>query len=143
MSDFTPKTRLEKILCGVATTAKTRIEKAVKYAVDHAGGGGVFETNIVLSTDTETGKQIVTTDKTAEELFEAIEAGKVVVALFTVPGPEETAISVRKTLHIGGMCAGGATYEFTFAEADADDGVIAFATADNLLPGDTVVFHKV
>lgn len=40
MSEFTPKTRLEKILCGVVTTAKTRLEKAVKYAVDHAGGGG-------------------------------------------------------------------------------------------------------
>lgn len=40
MSDFTPKTRLEKILCGVVTTAKTRLEKAVKYAVEHAGGGG-------------------------------------------------------------------------------------------------------
>lgn len=37
---FTPKTRLEKILCGVATTAKTRIEKAVQTAIQNAGSGG-------------------------------------------------------------------------------------------------------
>lgn len=43
MSDFTPKTRLEKILCGVtgaAAKAKTRLEKAVAVAVVNAGSGG-------------------------------------------------------------------------------------------------------
>lgn len=144
MSDFTPKTRLEKILCGVVTTAKTRLEKAVKYAVDHAGGGGggVLEMNCTISVDSETGKQMVSTDKTAEELFNAIEAGKVVVALFTAPGPEETALSVRKILHIGCVLIGGAVYEFSFVEADGNDGAIAFFV-ENLQPDDIVVFHEV
>jgi len=114
-----------------------------KWVLVEGGGGGVFETNITLSADPETGKRVVTTDKTAEEFFDAIETGKAVVALFTVPGPEETAISVRKILPIVGLCVEGAVYEFTFVEADSDDGVIAFATDDELLPGDTVVFHKV
>ena len=37
MSIFTPKSRLEKILCGVAATARTRLEKAVAVAVSNAG----------------------------------------------------------------------------------------------------------
>lgn len=79
MSDFTPKTRLEKILCGVVTTAKTRLEKAVKYAVDHAGGGGgaAVEVETTISIDSDTG--VVTTTVsglTAGEAYRYALAGR-------------------------------------------------------------------
>lgn len=79
MSVFTPKTRLEKILCGVATTAKTRIEKAVKTAVENAGGGSSnapLEAEGTLTTDAQTGKVTITLNKTAGELYAAACAGK-------------------------------------------------------------------
>lgn len=76
---FTPKTRLEKILCGVAATAKTRLEKAVAIAIGNAGGGGggsaaLFEVAATLS-ENDQGKVVVTTDRTAEEWYNAAVSG--------------------------------------------------------------------
>ena len=142
MSDFTPKTRLEKILCVVATVAKTRLEKAVKYAVDHAGGGGSasnapLETNCTLSVDEETGKQTVMTDLTAAELFSAIEAGKFIAVNITV---EEDVI--RKIIVVEAQDFDKQFYEFSFTIADNEDGLICFLSGQ-LSAEDTVVFRQV
>jgi len=67
---FEPKTRLEKILCGVATVAKTRLEKAVKHAVDNAGGGGSGGNGAMVVHLTPAENQYVA-DKTLAEIFEA------------------------------------------------------------------------
>lgn len=145
MSDFTPKTRLEKILCGVATVAKTRIEKAVKYFVDHTGGGGgIFEMSVAISTDSETGKQVATTDKTAAELFDACAAGKKVFAACTIQAGEDS-ITIQKTIPVDGQVLGDgeeAAYEFCFATVTQEEGLIGFLAAD-LSAGDTVVFTQV
>lgn len=130
----------------LATTAKTRIEKAVKYAVDHAGGGGggVIESNCTVAVDSDTGKSTITTDTTAVELFNACTAGKTVLAEITVPASEEPAI-VRKTIPIHGQVIGDdeeQVYEFHFIEVDSTDGAIAFF-AGNLSADDTVVFRQV
>lgn len=146
MSDFTPKTRLEKILCGVVTTAKTRLEKAVKYAVENAGGGGggVIESNFVVSIDSETGKQIITADKTAAELFDACTAGKKVFGVCTIQDGENP-IVLRKTLAIDGQVIGDdeeAVYEFCFSTVSQEEGLMGFLAA-NLSADDTVVFTQV
>ena len=78
--NFTPKTRLEKILCGIATSAKTRLEKAVKYAIDNAGSGGgssLFEVVGTFGVD-EKDKTTITINKTAEEAYTAISQGKMI-----------------------------------------------------------------
>lgn len=145
MSDFTPKTRLEKILCGVVTTAKTRLEKAVKYAVENAGdGGGIFEMSVAISTDSETGKQVATTNKTAAELFDACTAGKKVFAACTIQAGEDS-ITIPKTITIDGQVLGDdeeAEYEFCFATVSQEEGLIGFLAAE-LSADDTVVFHEV
>lgn len=77
MSDFTPKTRLQKILCGVTTTAKTRLEKSAKRAVDNAGSGGGAQPMIVTMTRGEEGGDdypAFTADKTFAEIVEAYRA---------------------------------------------------------------------
>jgi len=143
MSDFTPKTRLEKILCGVVTTAKTRLEKAVKYAVENAGGGGVFEMNCTVSVDSGTGKQTVTTDVTAAEMFGACSAGKKVFAACTIQDEDPTII--QKTLVVDGQVIGNdeeAVYEFCFSTVSQEEGLMGFLAA-NLSADDTVVFTQV
>ena len=146
MSDFTPKTRLEKILCGVVTTAKTRLEKAVKYAVENAGGGGggVFEANCTISVDSETGKRTITTDVTAAELFDACTAGKKVFAACTIQVGEDSII-IPKTITVDGQVIGDdeeAVYELCFSTVSQEEGPIGFFATD-LSAEDTVVFHEV
>ena len=146
MSDFTPKTRLEKILCGVATIAKTRLEKAVKYAVENAGGGGggVFEMNCTVSVDSETGKQTIATDVTAAEMIDACATGKKVFAVLTIPAGEDSII-ISKTVTIDGQVLGDdeeAVYEFCFSTVSQEEGLIGFLAAD-LSADDTVVFTQV
>ena len=140
MSEFTPKTRLEKILCGVVTTAKTRLEKAVKYAVDHAGGGSAsnapLETNGIISADDETGKPIITTDLTASELFSAIEAGKFLAVDLDVDGDV-----IRKIMVVEAQDFDGQFYEFGFTTVDGDDGCICFLSG-HLSAEDTVAFRQ-
>lgn len=80
---FIPKTRLEKILCGVtgaAANAKSRIEKAVAVAVQNAGNGGSgttapLEVTATVSTNAQS-KQVLTLNKTALECYNAAIAGK-------------------------------------------------------------------
>lgn len=89
MSDFTPKTRLEKILCGIATTAKTRLEKAVAFALSP------LEVNVTFGD----GDATVICDKTAAEVYEAISAGrmlKILTEAITGSEGEETVINVTK-----------------------------------------------
>ena len=90
---FTPKTRLEKILCGVAATAKTRLEKAVAIAIGNAGGGGgssVFETSVTVDPDTGA---ITVNDVTAAELYEALASGKFVKTICNVGGESITVVT--------------------------------------------------
>ena len=83
--DFTPKTRLEKILCGLqSVVAKTRLEKAVKYAVNNAGSGGsgdVFVVHGSYAYDEQADHDLISIDKTTSEIYEAAEAGKAVILL--------------------------------------------------------------
>lgn len=137
---FRPKTRLEKILRGQDMKARSALEESVQIAL--ANAGGVLETNATLSVDSETGKQMITTDITAAELFGACAAGKKVLAEITLgdaPG------AIRKTISLNGQVFGDdeeAVYEFTFAEVDGTDGAIGFI-AEKLSADDTVVFHEV
>lgn len=90
---FTPKSRLEKILCGVAATAKTRLEKAVAIAIGNAGGGGgssVFETSVTLDSDTGA---VTINDVTAAELYEALASGKLVKTSLNVGGASINAVT--------------------------------------------------
>lgn len=124
----------------VITSEKlNRIENALASL---AAAQTPLETNAVLSVDQTTGKQVITIDKTAEELFEAIEAGKAIEAMFTMPGPADQPIAIRKIVNVSGMLIGGTLYEFTMVEVDEDDGVIGFI-ASNVLAEDTVVFTEV
>lgn len=153
MSDFTPKTRLEKILCGVVTTAKTRLEKAVKYAVDHAGGGGdnaPFEVNATRSVDSETQKETISFDTTAEDLYGAVADGKPVLAKTSITDDEatitiDTVLSVTaKKILIPDETPGVAseTYEFHFVDMDKDEGAELYC-APELSGDDYVVFSRI
>lgn len=148
MSDFTPKTRLEKILCGVVTTAKTRLEKAVKYAVDHAGGGGggndPFEVDTVVSQDEESGKTVLNTAAVASELFDALIGSRAVIMNISAPSPEGN-VTIRKivqifAMHIAGSREEEESYYFSFAD-EADDNVCWFK-AQEIGGTDTVVFRQ-
>jgi hypothetical protein len=121
--------------------AKSKEAEAVKYAVDHAGGGGSasnapLETNCTVSVDVETGKQIVTTDLTAEELFSAIEAGKFLAMNITI---DEDVI--RKIIAVDAQDFDGQFCEFSFTTGDSDDGVIGFLSG-KLSAEDNVVFRQ-
>ena len=103
---FEPRTRLEKILCGVATTARTRLEMAVKTAMDSVEsalelpkvtasdngkvlqvvsgkwkkGADVRPYEVVGTFSTnESSKTVITLDKTAAECYEAAAAGRCIV----------------------------------------------------------------
>ena len=75
---FTPKSRLEKILCGVSATAKTRIEKAVEAFMN----GRFFDVAGTIGVNAQE-KQTITANVTAEEAYEATAAGKTI--RMTVP----------------------------------------------------------
>ena len=139
MSDFTPKTRLEKILCGVVTTAKTRLEKAVKYAVDHAGGGASdapLEATGTVTINPETGKQTVATDKTAAELYAAVYAGRAVRMTLSLNGG-----TVTRTVWVDAQEAGGALYDFAFTTVSEEGGLLGFLAAGLSADG-TVIFTQ-
>ena len=104
---FAPKTRLEKILCGVAATAKTRIEKAVQVAMGNAGGG-----LIVTLTEHEGIEDAYDADATADEIMAAYNSGKAVtvvlddirgrIAMGHTSQEDESASFVTDTLMIPG-----------------------------------------
>lgn len=77
---FTPKTRLEKILCGVATIAKTRIEKAVQTAIQNAGSGGGGAAGSMIVTVTNENEDYVS-DVSPSVIYAAVQNGIVPVAV--------------------------------------------------------------
>lgn len=113
-----------------------------------SGGGGVFEMNCTVSANPETGKGTITTDKTAAELFDAINAGKKARVQATVTSPfGEGTITVDVTNCVPILAEKmvsdiGTFFEFGFADISSDDGVVGFASGD-LSSDDTVVFHEV
>ena len=144
MSDFTPKTRLEKILCGVVTTARTRLEKAVKYAVEHAGGGGggTLIVDATLSDDQETHLPIISTGVTAGDLYEAITDGKTIEIHAEIPD-NDGAIPIVICLPIAcrkyGSEGESVWYEFSFAGGDLRDGAATYVSRE-LVENDLVTF---
>ena len=125
---FTPKTRLEKILCGVAATAKTRLEKAVAIAIGNAGGGGgssVFEVSVTVDPDTGV---VTVNDHTAAELYEALAAGKLVKTSLTVGGASINAVTC-----ISGQVMDDSLYTFWMEQPEMK------MVSDKLNAEDTVV----
>ncbi len=145
MNNFVPKTRLEKILCNVASTAKTRLEKAVQIAVANAvsGGGQPGAVSITVSDDGE-GLQRLTLDKTAAELFAMIQTGKKIRVNIVTPSESVTDVTFTRYMSIDGQAVdtgGGTVYKFSFVDVDSDDGVVGFATS-SIATDDVVVFTK-
>lgn len=158
MSDFTPKTRLQKILCGVAgaaANAKTRIEKAAAEAVENAGGGGAsnapLEAEGTLVTDAQTGKTTITLDKTAGELYGAACAGKLLKLSTPVSRHDDESdadyvVDVTNILsfvatRIAVESAGMVVYKFEMRARVGGDGE-SLLLADDLAETDTVVFTE-
>lgn len=156
---FEPRTRLEKILCGVAgaaEAARTRIEKAVAIAIANAGSGGrelpdidndddgkvltvdgneakwknpadptmVYAMSGTLRDDTEESTTL-TLDKTALELFTAVEKGMLCKVAITSPVDDDGTMTITAVIpceafkvEIGGNTA----YSFKMrADMSADD----------------------
>jgi hypothetical protein len=83
---FNPITRLEKILCGVKATPRTRLETAVKTAVDNAGGGGgggAEEVFAVTADMNHTDYSLSNISATLAEVSAASTAGKLVEMTLT------------------------------------------------------------
>ena len=168
---FTPKTRLEKILCGVATTAKTRLEKAVAAAMagvasalelppaTAADNGSVLgvvngawaKDSRVLAvtgvvTENESEKKVMTLDKTAAEMFEAIEAGRLVkftCELIAGEEPNTMAVTITQILPIVAAKSevGDTTvYNFVVHPSIDEDDEIFFV--ENLSGTDTVALTE-
>lgn len=80
---FTPKTTLEKILCGVTATAKNRLEKAFAAAMLRLSNDPV---TFAGTTSEEDKKIVITMDCTAEEMYAAINAEKMVKTVISAGG---------------------------------------------------------
>ncbi len=127
---FTPKTRLEKILCGVATTAKTRIEKAVQIAIQTAiqnagsGSGSSQAEPVVLNATrvvANNGDTEITVQVSPETLYDLAQSGSVVCLSGTSGnGASETYfighIGAYKTENNGTV----GTYGFSFVDSNGD-----------------------
>ena len=139
MSNFRPKTRLEKILGGAAITARSGLEAAVQAALERTKP---LDVDVMVAVDSETGKAVITTDKTAAELFSAVYAGRAVAAHAEVAVEgEESLVTVTtiftvtaKELEVGDA----RNYEFVFIDYDNDDGVVTYY-GEGLGADDTVV----
>lgn len=127
---------------------KILLDIANKISNTSGGGGGVFEMNVVTSTDPETSKGVVTTDKTAEELFDAINAGKKVRVLSTLTYPVGEGTITVETTYCASVFAKkmvsdiGTIFAFCFTDVDSDDGILGFVSGE-LSADDTVVFQEV
>ena len=84
MSSFNPKTTLEKILCGLKATAKTRLEKAVAAAISKTPVTVPF----TLTEDAETHVVSGTTTAAFADVKAAYLAGSVLQAEAVLPGGE-------------------------------------------------------
>lgn len=100
-------------------------------------GNAPLETNCTVAIDEQTGKQTITTDLTASDLFSAIEAGKFLALNLTI---DEDVI--RKIVVVDAQYFDGQYYDFSFTTVDSDDGVICFL-AGELSADDAVVFRQI
>lgn len=71
---YTPESRLEKLICGISTTAKTRIEKAVETFMN----GRFYHVSPTIGKNGEE-QSTMTFSETAEELYEAHASGKTII----------------------------------------------------------------
>jgi hypothetical protein len=148
MSDFTPKTRLEKILCGVTATAKTRIEKAVKRAVENAGSGGgggsgaAVEVETTISIDSETGVVTATVSGvTAGEAYRYALAGRqFAIHADNPPMPGADSVTMVMPMIVFRVEQGGQPLYFIKAYCDANEDDKLFYS-DYLVENDPVVLH--
>ena len=84
-NSFVPQTRLEKILCGVSTTPKRAIEKAVAYAMAHIGNGGGGNASAgpgVMVVNLEEDNSVITSDTEVEDIAAAFREGTPVFLCF-------------------------------------------------------------
>ena len=107
-----------------------------------------LDVDVTISVDSETGKSVITTDKTAEELFLAVYAGRTVAAHAEVPiEGEDSSVTVTVT-NIWQINAkqfefgDSRNYEFVGIDYDTDDGPVTYC-GDGLGAGDTVVLTEV
>jgi hypothetical protein len=127
-----------KILYGIPTTAKTRIEKAVAFALSP------LEVNVTLGDDGST----IIFDKTAAEVYEAISAGrmiKILTELTTGSEGEETVTHVTKfcTMESTKMDTESTTvYDFVYSTVDNEDGAELYVS-DAIAADAPVVLTKV
>lgn len=137
MGDSTRMTRLMKILYGIPTTAKTRIEKAVAFALSP------LEVNVT----TGDGGATFVSDKTAAEVYEAISAGrmlKILTEVTTGSEGEEIVVNVTKfcTMEATKMETESVTvYNFVWPTGD-EDGAELYV-ADSIAADAPVVLTKV
>ena len=107
-----------------------------------------LETNVTTAEDSETGKVTITTDKTAGEVFDAVNQGKMVRALISIStgnGEESVTLMLTKTVRIAGVkfvLDGETSYAFNYVEVDEEDGIIGFISS-SLSADDLVVLTEV
>ena len=146
---YVPKTRIEKILCGVTATAKTGIEKAaaaamasIKGAVDSSAP---LEVTGVLS-ENGSGKQVMTLNKTAAELFTAAEAGRLIklsTEMITGEEPNTTTVSATVIAPVtAGKAEAGNITVYSFAVDLGMDGDDEIYFVEDLAGTATVVLTE-
>lgn len=81
---FEPRTRLQKILMGIAATPRTAIEHAVKYAVDNAeekyDAAGKYDIAFTADITTDPTKPTVETEASFADALAAQKKGKILRA---------------------------------------------------------------
>lgn len=137
MGDSSRMTRLMKILYGIPTTAKTRIEKAVAFALSP------LEVNVTIGD----GGTTIIFDKTAAEVYEAISAGrmlKILAESTTGSEGEETVINVTKfcTMEATKMESESVT-AYNFVYHTGDEEAAELYVADAIAADAPVVLTKV
>ena len=137
---YRPKTRLEKILNGMAVSARNGLEEAVQAAMERMKP---LPVNATLVKE-ESGKTVVTLDKTAAELFAAAQAGRAVSATATLPVGEDTTgeITMILPIEVFRMAVGDTAVYTVKVRADADT-TDALFFGDNFAGDDIVVLTEV
>lgn len=80
---FEPRTRLQKILMGIAATPRTALEHAVKYAVDNSVGSSA-PVYVPFAVTASAGGMSATTTATFADVKAALKANKTVVGQVTI-----------------------------------------------------------
>ena len=137
MSNYTPKTRLEKILMGVNIAARNGLEKAVKHALSQ------FEPLEVVGelSKNESQKDVITLDKTAEELYAAVKRNAPIKTLSTITAQDESVVVFEGAPKFSATkITSGETviYEFCMISSDG----VSFV-AEDLAGTDAVVLTEV